>query len=76
MERIVNRMNAGRYLSPAEAAKLLGVSAKALRVYERHGLVTPLRSAADWRAYGPAEIARLHQVLALKNLGFGLGRIA
>ncbi len=76
MERIVNRMNPGRYLSPAEAAKLLGVSVKALRVYERHGLVAPLRSAADWRAYGPDEIARLHQVLALKNLGFGLGRIA
>lgn len=74
--RIVNQMNDNRYLSPAEAAKRLGVSVKALRVYEQRGLVKPLRSQADWRAYGPAEIARLHQVLALKNLGLSLAKIA
>jgi DNA-binding transcriptional MerR regulator len=65
-----------RHLSPAEAAQLLGVTVKALRVYESHGLVIPLRSAADWRAYGPKEIARLHQVVALKRLGLTLARIA
>lgn len=65
-----------RYLSPQETAHCLGVSVKALRLYERHGLVTPLRSAADWRAYGPDQIARLHQVLALKRLGLSLSRIA
>ncbi len=64
------------YLSPAEAARRLGVSAKALRLYEQRGLVAPLRSAADWRTYGPAQIARLHQVLALKRLGLPLSRIA
>jgi len=63
-------------LSPAEAAARLGVSAKALRLYEEHGLVKPLRSAKGWRAYGPAEMARLHQVLALKRLGLPLARIA
>jgi MerR family transcriptional regulator, thiopeptide resistance regulator len=63
-------------LSPAEAARRLGVSAKALRLYERHGLVKPLRSAKGWRAYGPPEMARLHQVLALKRLGLPLSRIA
>jgi DNA-binding transcriptional MerR regulator len=66
----------GAYLSPAEAAKRLGVSVKALRVYERHGLINPLRTGADWRAYGPDEMARLHQVLALKRLGLSLARIA
>jgi len=64
------------YLSPAEAARRLGVSVKALRVYESHGLVKPLRSAAQWRVYGPEEIARLHQVVALKRLGLTLARIA
>jgi MerR family transcriptional regulator, thiopeptide resistance regulator len=64
-----------RHLSPAEAARRLGVSVKALRVYESHGLVKPLRSAADWRTYGPDEIARLHQVVALKRLGLSLAHI-
>jgi DNA-binding transcriptional MerR regulator len=63
-------------LSPSEAARRLGVSAKALRLYEQHGLVTPLRAANGWRTYGPAEMARLHQVLALKRLGLPLSRIA
>ncbi|HSM96333.1 MAG TPA: MerR family transcriptional regulator, partial [Rhizomicrobium sp.] len=50
-------------------------SVKALRVYEQRGLVKPLRSQADWRAYGPEEMARLHQILALKALGLPLARI-
>jgi len=65
-----------RYLSPAEAAKRLGVTPKALRLYEARGLVKPVRSAADWRAYGPEQMARLHQILALKRLGLSLARIA
>ena len=64
------------HLSPTEAARKLGVSAKALRLYERHGLIKPLRASNGWRAYGPAEMARLHQVLALKGLGLPLRRIA
>jgi DNA-binding transcriptional MerR regulator len=67
---------ADRNLSPAQTARLLGVSVKALRLYEQHALVTPLRSAAGWRAYGPAELAALHQVIALKRLGLPLARIA
>ena len=66
---------AERWFGPREMAERLGVSAKALRVYERAGLVSPLRTGAGWRAYGPAEQARLHQVLALKRLGLSLARI-
>jgi DNA-binding transcriptional MerR regulator len=65
-----------RHFSPAETAARLGVSIKALRVYERRGIVKPLRTAAGWRAYGPDQIARLHQIVALKGLGLSLGRIA
>ena len=65
-----------RHFSPIETAERLGVSVKALRVYERRGMVTPLRTAAGWRTYGPEEIARLHQILALKSLGLPLVRIA
>ncbi len=65
-----------RHFSPAEAAERLGVTVKALRVYERRGMVAPLRTSAGWRAYGPEQIARLHQILALKALGLPLARIA
>jgi DNA-binding transcriptional MerR regulator len=65
-----------QFLSPSETARRLGVSVRALRLYERRGLVRPLRSAAGWRVYGPDQIVRLHQVLALKGFGLPLGRIA
>jgi DNA-binding transcriptional MerR regulator len=54
----------------------LGVTVRALRIYERHRLIKPLRTSAGWRAYGPDQMARLHQVLALKGLGLPLARIA
>jgi MerR family transcriptional regulator, thiopeptide resistance regulator len=65
-----------RHFGPAEAARRLGVSVKALRLYESRGLVAPLRTAADWRTYGPEQMARLHQVIALKRMGLSLARIA
>jgi len=62
-------------LSPAETARLLGLSIKALRLYEERGLVTPMRTQTDWRVYGPAQLARLHQIVALKRLGLPLAKI-
>jgi DNA-binding transcriptional MerR regulator len=64
-----------QYLSPAQTAKALGVTVRALRVYEQKGLVRPIRSQAGWRAYGPEALVRLHQVLALKRLGLSLAKI-
>jgi DNA-binding transcriptional MerR regulator len=64
------------FLNPAEAARRLGVSAKALRLYEQRGLVAPLRTAAGWRAYGPGEMARAGEIVALRALGLSLARIA
>jgi MerR family transcriptional regulator, thiopeptide resistance regulator len=63
------------HLSPTETASRFGVSIKALRLYEQRGLLTPLRSEAGWRTYGPNQIVRLHQILALKRLGLPLARI-
>jgi len=65
-----------QHLPPAEAARRLGVSAKALRLYEERGLVAPVRSAAGWRAYGPDEMARAAEVVALRALGLSLAQIA
>ena len=65
----------GLHLTAAEAARELGVSAKALRLYEQNGLLTPLRTAAGWRIYGPSELARAREVAALRRLGMGLAQI-
>ncbi len=64
------------FLNASEAARRLGVSPKALRLYERRGLVAPLRSAAGWRAYGPDEMARAAEIAALRALGLSLGEVA
>ena len=68
--------SSAQFLNPAAAAQRLGVSAKALRLYEQRGLVTPRRTAAGWRAYGPDEIARAADVIALRALGFSIAQIA
>lgn len=65
----------GLHLTAAEAARELGVSAKALRLYEQNGLLKPLRTAVGWRMYGPPELARAREVVALRQLGMGLVQI-
>ena len=64
------------FLNPSEAARRLGVSAKALRLYEQRGLITPVRTAAGWRAYGPDEMARAAEIVALRALGLSLAQVA
>ncbi|MCA8154187.1 MerR family transcriptional regulator [Burkholderia contaminans] len=65
-----------RGLSASEAAMRLGVSAKALRLYERQGLVTPGRTVAGYRAYGPDDLARAAEIAALRALGLSLAQVA
>jgi DNA-binding transcriptional MerR regulator len=64
-----------RCLTPSEAAKQLGVSTKALRLYERHGLIKPIRTAAGWRTYGSSEMARAAEIAALRALGLSLAQV-
>jgi DNA-binding transcriptional MerR regulator len=64
-----------QWFGPGETARRLGVTTKALRVYEREGLVDPHRAEAGWRLYGPAQVARLHQVIVLRDLGLPLKSI-
>jgi DNA-binding transcriptional MerR regulator len=67
--------SSAQFLSPSEAAKRLGVSIKALRLYEQRGLVAPIRTAAGWRAYGPGEMARAAEIAALRALGLSLAQV-
>ena len=63
-------------LSPLKAAAKLGVSAKALRLYEQRGLIAPGRTSAGWRAYGPDEMARATEIVSLRALGLSLAQVA
>jgi DNA-binding transcriptional MerR regulator/quercetin dioxygenase-like cupin family protein len=53
----------------ADAARSVGVSPSALRLWERQGLVTPLRNGGRERRYGPAELEQLHRVRRLRTEG-------
>lgn len=68
--------SSAQFLSASKAAGRLGVSVKALRLYEERGLVSPVRTAAGWRAYGPKEMAGVAEVAALRALGLSLSQIA
>ena len=43
-------------LFAAQAARQLGVSVKALRVYEAHGLLRPQRTLAGYRSYSTDDL--------------------
>ena len=66
---------ANRWLGPGELARQAQTTIKALRVYEKAGLLTPDRRGGGWRVYGPEHIVRLHYILALKALGLSLKQI-
>jgi DNA-binding transcriptional MerR regulator len=68
--------SSAEFLNPSAAARRLGVSAKALRLYEQHGLITPGRTAAGWRTYGPNEMTRAAEIVTLRALGLSLSQVA
>jgi DNA-binding transcriptional MerR regulator len=58
------------------AAELSGVAVQSLRLYERHGLLTPARSDGGTRRYSAADLARLQRISALVDAGVNLAGIA
>ena len=68
--------NSGEFLNASDAARRLGISPKALRLYEQRGLLAPPRSEAGWRAYGPQDMGRASEIVALRALGFSLAQVA
>jgi DNA-binding transcriptional MerR regulator len=63
-------------LTASECAEQIGISIRALRLYEQYGLISPRRTSKQWRLYGSSEIVRLNEILALKILGLSLRDIA
>jgi DNA-binding transcriptional MerR regulator len=65
------------HLTVGRVAELAGVTVRALRHYDEIGLVQPsARTAAGYRAYSASDVERLRDVLACRQLGFGLREIA
>lgn len=58
-----------------EVVRRTGLTARALRFYEARGLVSPLRTQSGRRWFGPAELERVHRIVALKKAGLTLGDI-
>src|SRR6266576_3091195 len=64
-------------LSIGEFAQLAQVSPRTLRHYNDLGLLVPSRvdAATGYRFYEVRQLARLHRILALRDLGFALEQI-
>ena len=75
MLKRVGKAGDKEWLSAAECAKRTGLTVRALRVYEREGLIKPSRSAKGWRRYGEAELTRLNTIVILKALGLSLVQV-
>jgi MerR family transcriptional regulator/heat shock protein HspR len=58
------------------AAELSGIPVQSLRLYERHGLLSPARSDGGTRRYSADDLARLQRISELLADGVNLAGIA
>jgi DNA-binding transcriptional MerR regulator len=69
-------MGVKKLLTVGELAGKFGVSVRTLQYYDREGLLRPSeKSEGGRRLYTQKDMVSLHQILALKHLGFSLGEI-
>ena len=65
-----------RFVMISTVAERLGVHPQTLRMYEREGLLTPVRSAGNTRLYDEDTIKRLETILFLtRELGVNLAGV-
>lgn len=63
-------------LSIGDLAARTGLAVSAIRFYETHDIVKPVRNAGGHRRYGRHDIRRLSFAMAAQRLGLPLSRIA
>ncbi|MEO8245207.1 MAG: redox-sensitive transcriptional activator SoxR [bacterium] len=63
-------------LTIGDLADRTGLAVSAIRFYETHGIVHPLRNAGGHRRYGRADLRRLSFAMIAQKLGFSLAEIA
>lgn len=63
-------------MTSGEFANKVGVSAKALRIYDEKGLLKPVGySEGNYRLYDKSSLLILEKIIALKHVGFSLEEI-
>ena len=66
----------GKYYMISVVAKSYGIHPQTLRLYEREGLIKPVRTAGNTRLYGLDEIRKLEMILTLtRDLGVNLAGV-
>ncbi|WP_368188150.1 redox-sensitive transcriptional activator SoxR [Aestuariibius sp. HNIBRBA575] len=63
-------------LTIGDLSKRTGLAVSAIRFYETHGIVEPVRNAGGHRRYGRHDIRRLSFAMAAQKLGLPLSEIA
>ncbi|GAA0310688.1 DNA-binding transcriptional MerR regulator [Kineococcus aurantiacus] len=62
----------GRLMQIGEVAERVQLSHRTVRHYDDEGLLTPTRSAGNFRLYTEADVQRLLLIRQMKPLGFSL----
>src|SRR6201994_3444775 len=62
-------------VTAGELARATGITVRALHHQDQLGLLRPGRDRAGRRRYGPSELRRLHQIVALRSFGLALAEI-
>ena len=63
-------------LTIGDLADRTGMAVSAIRFYETHGIVAPLRNAGGHRRYDRSDLRRLSFAMVSQRLGFSLAEIA
>ncbi len=63
-------------LTIGDLAARTGLAVSAIRFYETHGIVSPVRNSGGHRRYGSHDLRRLSFAMAAQRLGFPLAQIA
>jgi MerR family redox-sensitive transcriptional activator SoxR len=69
------RLKPSDLLTIGEVARRTGLSVSAIRFYEAHRLIEPVRSGGNQRRFLRSDIRRLSFILIAQRLGLSLGEI-
>ena len=69
-------VNSKNNLRSGEVARQVGISPDTLRLYERKGLLSPLRLPNGYRCYSPNTLTRVRVIRAALLIGFTLDELA